>query len=62
MSGPASVMRTLLQARDAVWDITDPLPFFLLPHLQIPSQLVTRLIQGEAQPWTIVDYCLGHLR
>ena len=63
LSGPASVMRTVLGARDAVWDSSDPLPFFLLPHLQIPSQLVARLAQGEAaQPWTIVNYCLGQLR
>jgi len=61
--GPASVMRTVLGARDAVWDSSDPLPFFLLPHLQIPSQLVARLAQGEAaQPWTIINYCLGQLR
>ena len=63
LSGPASVMRTVLGSRDAVWDSSDPLPFFLLPHLQIPSQLVTRLAQGEAaHPWTIVNYCLGQLR
>merc|ERR1719357_1069475 len=61
--GPASVMRTVLGSRDAVWDSSDPLPFFLLPPLQIPSQLVTRLAQGEAaHPWTIVNYCLGQLR
>jgi len=61
--GPASVMRTVLGARDAVWDSSDPLPFFLLPHLQIPAQLVARLAMGEtAQPWTIVNYCLGQLR
>jgi len=61
--GPASVMRTVLGARDAVWDSSDPLPFFLLPHLQIPVQLVARLAMGEAaQPWTIVNYCLGQLR
>ena len=56
-------MRTVLGSRDAVWDISDPLPFFLLPHLQIPSQLLARLVQGEAaHPWTIVNYCLGQLR
>jgi len=61
--GPASVIRTLIQGKDAVWDSSDPLPFFLLPHLQIPSQLVTSLAKGEAaQPWTIVNYCLGQLR
>ena len=63
LPGLASVMRTVLGARDAVWDSSDPLPFFLLPHLQIPSQLVARLVQGEAaHPWTIVNYCLGQLR
>ena len=62
-SGLASVIQSLLRGRDAVWDSSDPLPFFLLPHLQIPSQLVTSLAKGEAaQPWTIVNYCLGQLR
>ena len=57
------MMRTALGARDALWDSSDPLPFFLLPHVQITSQLVVRLAQGEApQPWTIVNYCLGQLR
>ena len=63
LPGLASVMRTVLGSRDALWDSSDPLPFFLLPHLQIPSQLVARLAQGEAaHPWTIVNYCLGQLR
>ena len=63
LSGPASVMRAVLGSRDAVWDSSDPLPFFLLPHLQIPSQLVARLAQGDAaHPWTIINYCLGQLR
>ena len=61
--GLASVIRTVIRGKDAVWDSSDPLPFFLLPHLQIPSQLVTSLAKGEtAQPWTIVNYCLGQLR
>ena len=63
LSGPVSVMRAVLGSRDAVWDSSDPLPFFLLPHLQIPSQLVARLAQGDAaHPWTIINYCLGQLR
>ena len=62
-AGLASVIRTLIRGKDAVWDSSDPLPFFLLPHLQIPSQLVSSLAKGEAaQPWTIVNYCLGQLR
>jgi len=54
------VLSTLYHGRDAVWDITDILPFFLLPHLQIPSLLWHKIVSGE--DWDIVNYCLGQLR
>ena len=54
------VLSTLYHGRDAVWDTTDILPFFLLPHLQIPSLLWHKIVSGE--DWDIVNYCLGQLR
>ena len=57
---PVTVLSTLLQGRDAVWDMEDPLPFFLLPHLQITSLLWDAFISGDN--WSIVNYCLGQLR
>jgi len=56
----SEVLSTLYNGRDAVWDFTDPLPFFLLPHLQIPSLLWDKLLSGEK--WDIVNFCLGQLR
>ena len=52
-----TVLKTLLTGRDAVWDWEDPLPFFLLPHLQITSQLLEAAINN--QPWEMINYCLG---
>ena len=54
------IIATILQGKDAVWDVTDPLPFFLLPHLQIPSLLWSNIVSGER--WSIVNFCLGQLR
>jgi len=56
---PAALAR-LLKGRDAVWDTSDPVPFFLLPHLQLPSQLASSLLTD--QQWSIVNFCLGQLR
>ena len=57
---PINVLKTLVQGRDAVWDLHDPLPFFLLPHLQISSQLWSVILTGKS--WSMVNYCLGQLR
>ena len=51
------------RGRDAVWDSCDPLPSLLLPHLQLPALLAASLLRGQAaQPWTILNFCLGQLR
>jgi len=55
-----TIVKTLIHGRDAVWDWEDPLPFFLLPHLQIPS-LLLQAIRKEDK-WEIVNFCLGQLR
>lgn len=54
------VLTTLYHGRDAVWDIHDILPFFVLPHLQIPTLLWDKIVRGG--DWDIVNYCLGQLR
>ena len=56
----SEVLQTIMKGRDAVWDLEDPLPFFLLPHLQIPSLLWENIVSGE--DWTIINFCLGQLR
>ena len=59
-ASPSQVITTLYHGKDAVWDIRDILPFFLLPHLQIPTLLWGKIVSGE--DWDIVNYCLGQLR
>jgi len=54
------VISTIMHGKDAVWDVTDPLPFFLLPHLQIPSLLWSTITSGDK--WSIVNFCLGQIR
>jgi len=56
----ANAMSRIVRGKDAVWDVKDPLPFLLLPHLQIPSLLLHQMRSGER--WEIVNYCLGQLR
>merc|ERR1711872_223247 len=59
-SSLTEVIYTLYHGRDAVWDISDTLPFFLLPHLQIPTLLWDKIASGGE--WEIVNFCLGQLR
>ena len=58
--GIRAFMNTLLFGKEAVWDSSDPLPFFVLNHLQMPIMLLRALISGEM--WNVTNYCLGQLR
>ena len=55
-----SVLYCLCGGEDAVFDLHDPLPFFLLAHLQMPVLLWRRIRAGE--PWSVLNFCLGQLR
>jgi len=50
------VLSTLYNGRDTVWDVTDILLFYLLPHLLIPTLLLDKIVSGVH--WNIVNYCL----
>ena len=52
----AAVVRA---GRDAIFDRHDPLPFLLVPHLQIASLLAADLLAGR--PWVRVDFNIGKL-
>ena len=45
--------------REALLDVHDPLPFLLVPHLQIASLLLGNLLRGR--PWVTVDVNIGKL-
>lgn len=51
--------KRLLEEKEAVWDPDDPLPFFCLHHLHIPSLLLQAAWKGRA--WKRIDFNIGKL-
>lgn len=47
------------EGKDAVFDWSDPWPFFMLHHVHIPSLLLGNLLR--LQPWTKIDFNIGKL-
>lgn len=58
--GLGEFVHTLWSGKEAVFDASDPWPFFVLNHLQIPVMLLRALVSGKR--WNITNYCLGQLR
>jgi predicted ATP-grasp superfamily ATP-dependent carboligase len=59
---PASApgrIRTIARGKEAIFDASDPLPFLLVHHLQIPRLLLSSL--RRATPWTTIDFNIGKL-
>jgi hypothetical protein len=52
-------LRVVLRGRDATFAWDDPLPFLLVPHLQIPSLLLGNLLAGK--DWIRIDFNIGKL-
>jgi hypothetical protein len=52
-------LRIVRGGKDAIFDWTDPLPFLLVHHLQIPSLLLRNLMLGKE--WTRIDVNIGKL-
>ena len=52
-------LRILLGGRDAVFSWRDPLPFFMLHHVHIPSLLWRDLREGRG--WAKIDFNIGKL-
>ncbi len=62
LSKPATALERLAVIRhgkDAIFDLDDPLPFFLVHHLQIPSLLLHNLRQRKS--WIRIDFNIGKL-
>jgi predicted ATP-grasp superfamily ATP-dependent carboligase len=62
LSRPSSAavrLRVVLFGRDATFAWDDPLPFLLVPHLQIPSLLFANLLAGR--DWVRIDFNIGKL-
>lgn len=52
-------LRTVLRGREALLDPRDPLPFLLVPHLQIAGLLLAALLRGR--DWVKIDFNIGKL-
>ncbi len=54
-----SRLRVVLRGKEAIFDWTDPLPFLLVHHLQIPALLIGNLRQRR--DWIRIDFNIGKL-
>ncbi len=52
-------LRTIARGKDAIFDWSDPLPFLLEHHLQIPWLLLQNLMHGK--DWIRIDFNIGKL-
>ncbi|MEJ8282054.1 ATP-grasp enzyme [Pseudonocardia spirodelae] len=52
-------LRIVTRGKEALLDVDDPLPFLLVPHLQIASLLWRSLLRGT--PWVTIDVNIGKL-
>jgi hypothetical protein len=62
LSRPRSVperLRVVARGTDAIFDWSDPLPFLLVHHLQIPWLLLRNLLAGK--DWIRIDFNIGKL-
>ncbi|MEO3939007.1 hypothetical protein V3N99_19985 [Dermatophilaceae bacterium Soc4.6] len=58
-STAAARARVVRHGRDAIFDWSDPLPFLLVHHLQIPWLLLQNLRHGKG--WIRIDFNIGKL-
>jgi len=56
----ADIIANVLTSEDAVFDLHDPLPFFVLGHIQLPVLIWAQIKSGKK--WNILNFCLGQLR
>ncbi|WP_375493614.1 ATP-grasp enzyme [uncultured Jatrophihabitans sp.] len=49
----------LARGKDAIFDLHDPLPFFVVHHVQIPALLLRNLVRGK--DWIRIDFNIGKL-
>jgi len=55
-----TILKTIFTGEDALFDLHDPLPFFVMGHIQVPALLLASLRTGHN--WNILNFCLGQLR
>ena len=55
----AARWRIVARGKDAIFDWSDPLPFLMVHHAQIPWLLVQNVLEGKT--WIRVDFNIGKL-
>ena len=55
----AQTLSTIARGKDAIFDWSDPLPFLMVHHAQIPSLLLGHLRRGTE--WHRIDFNIGKL-
>jgi hypothetical protein len=55
----AARLTTILRGTDAIFAWWDPLPYFMVHHLQIPSLLIANL--RARRGWSRIDFNIGKL-
>ena len=58
-SATAQTVRRIARGKDAIFDWSDPLPFLMVHHAQIPSLLLDNLRHGK--DWNRIDFNIGKL-
>jgi len=51
--------KILVFGYEALWDTSDPIPYIVYHHAQIPVSLVKHILTGEY--WECVNFCLGRV-
>ena len=54
------IVKGIVFGEDAVFDLHDPLPFFVLGHVQVPYQIWSFYLSGKE--WYVINFCLGKIR
>ncbi len=52
-------LQIIRDGKDAIFDVSDPLPFLLVHHLQIPALLLSNLVHRK--DWIKVDFNIGKI-
>ena len=58
-SGKRGRLETILRGKDAIFSLSDPLPFLMVHHLHIPWLLLKNLQAGK--DWLRIDFNIGKL-
>ncbi|HAN45782.1 MAG TPA: ATP-grasp enzyme [Cyanobacteria bacterium UBA8156] len=59
VTGDGAAWGRILRGKEALWSSDDPLPFLIVPYIQIGRLLVRSILQGK--DWVRIDFNIGKL-